>query len=648
MNTIKQIANGWMLTADELVIRIDGKTGCLTHVRINHGKGYDWAVHPGDVVVRDDLLRRTFDRRDLKSAAIEKKDDVLSIRKMFRGAPWRLEETYRCDPAGAIHWEAQVVLSSGEFRSCAVTYQIPWPASLDDFFGTSFWAAKDGMPSAPHRFASLALEYGEITSGILLPALAAYQEKRDAGLLLCMPFDFKTPRLRFVSGYREPDLRVEFDWLALSPGKPARTHLVLRGTGGAWRPALGWFYEQYREYFEPRSTLIHDLWGGHVCGGCEVSPEQARQMARLGLRWHEIHMHFPAYGNYHPEGRRRWKSEHREQFDKWITVDMVRRTIRNLHAVGAAALPYIQVSGDGAAKGLDPAFAGSRVRDRRGGLTYIDIYDVYEMNSDPALPFGKDITRQIRGMVKRYPEMDGVFLDQACYNWADTAHDDGITAIDNRPASMTGFNYEPHLELLSSLLHPAKAIIGNAPYCVGMMKYIDGFMAEGSGWLCDHLQYYAIAKPMFFLMYESGDRDIELMFQRCLLYGAGYTSYAAAMPSRDLYEQYTPLLKRLFRRRWVFDPRPISVPTGFKGNVFRAPGGNLLASVVSEEPRLDGRRIPDNSVIVRVAEAERVRRVTLQQPGGKIVSTSFGRENGAVQFKLPGRAIAAVAELHLA
>jgi len=50
------------------------------------------------------------------------------------------------------------------------------------------------------------------------------------------------------------------------------------------------------------------------------------------------------------------------------------------------------------------------------------------MNSDPALPFGRDITRQIDGMMARYPDLNGVFLDQPCYNVLDQAHDDGITA----------------------------------------------------------------------------------------------------------------------------------------------------------------------------------------------------------------------------
>ncbi len=646
MKTIEQTGQGWRIRGGDLVLDVDRKTGSLAQLTIQRGKPFVWSSHPGEVAVRDDYLKRTFGTAELRQVRGRLAGGTLTIEKQFRGAPWRLVERYRVGQ-GAIAWESEVILDAGPFRSCAVSYRVPWPSALDDFFGISFWAAKDGMPSAPHRFASVAFEYGEVTSGVLIPALSSYIEKRDAGLLLYMPFDFKTPRVRWISGYRDPALQTEFDWLALAPGRPARTALGLRGTPGNWRPALGWLYETYRDYFEPRSTLIHDLWGGHISGECDVTPAQARRTAALSLRWHEIHRHFPAYGNYHPEGMDRWKTGHHpHQFNKWITVDMVRRTIRNLHAAGAAALPYIQVTGDGAATGPARAFPESMVRDRRGQPIYSAYYDIFQMNADPSLPFGRDITRQIHGMVERYPDMDGVFLDQACYNFIDTAHDDGITAIDNRPVYLTGFNYAPHLELLSSLLHPGKVIIGNGPFSIGVMRYLDGYMAEGSGWLCDHLQYYGIgSKPMFFLLYHTTDRDIELMFQRCLLYGAGFSSYPAAMKSKDLYDRYLPLIRRLYGRRWVFDARPLDVPTGYRGQVFQHADGRLNVSVISEEPRLDGRRVPDQTVCVRTAGADAVRRVTLQQPGGRAVKVRFGRENGAVSFKLPGRAIAAVAEL---
>jgi len=591
------------------------------------------------VTVRDDWLQKTFGAADLQRAACALDGDALRIEKTFRGAPWILRERYACE-AGALRWEAAVVLDAGEFRSCAIRWVLPWPRPV---FPVSFWAARDGMPSAPSRHAGISLEYGEITSGILLPALSAYLESRKAGLLLAMPFDFRTPRLAFKSAFREPDLRAEFDWLALSPARSARASLLIRGTEGAWRPALGWLYERYKEYFEPRSRLAGRLWGGHVSGTCHVSPEEARAMADLGLKWHEIHEHFPHYGNYHPEGVTEWRSGHAREDATPISVDLIRKTIANLHAAGACAMPYIQVAGD-VDEALAEKFYDSLIRDWHGG-TWSVWPGTLMMNSDPSLAFGRDLERQVRGLVARYPEMDGVFLDQAGYNFLDTAHDDGITAVNNRPGYMTGFAYFPHVERLSALLHPEKAIIANGPFGIGLLKYVDAFMAEGSGWLCDHLQYYGLAKPMFFLMYASGDRDIELMFQRCLMYGAGFTSYAKAAPSRDLYARYIPLLERLYNRRWVFDADPIRLPTGFGGNLFRSPSGSLVAGLAATMPRLGGRSGGSAAVCVKTADVSQVRRVTLRDVEGGVQDLPFGRDSGSLQFDLPAGTQAAVAEL---
>ena len=653
MRSIEKISNGWRLTVAGMSLDVDAASGDLNRLLISAEREFLWTDQPGGVAVRDDLLEHTFRARDLQRVEFTCLDNELVLRKSFHGAPWLLTEHYRLED-DAIAWAAEVSLDAGDFRSCAVSMILPWPRhQLFGNYGMEFWAARENMPSAPHRFAGISLEYGEITSGITMPALCCYRAEDKAGLLLTMPFDFRTPRLSFVSTFREPDLEVRFDWLALAPGRPARTRLLLHGTGGHWRPALGWLYRRFNEYFEPRSTLVDRLWGGHTSGWSDVSAEEARITKELGMTWHEMHMHFPAYGNYHPEGMEswpvgHWAVDHRPQADArakaLVTVEIMRRTMAILRSQGIAALPYLQVSGDGDDIRLDPAFEGSRARDLDGNRisTY---FGCHLMNSDPSLPFGKDMIRQIHGMVSRYPEMDGVFLDQPCYNFLDTAHDDGITAVHNRPAYMTGFNYYPHLELLSSLLHPQKVIIGNGPYSVGIMKYLDAFMAEGQGWLCDHLQYYGLAKPMFFLCPTDTSLAVEMMFQRCLIHGAGFTSTAEALPYKAIYDLYRPLLERLFRRRWVFDPEPLSLPAGLKGNLFSTRSGSLVAGIVSSVHRHgDGPR-PPQAVRVRAEALAGMGRVTLHALGQEPADLPFSREDGAVQFDVPGDLVAGVVEL---
>ena len=642
-STIERIPGGWRIHGAALVMELDEKTGSPSGLVIDVGTPFTWTTHACDVSVRDDLLRFEFDHRDLAHVRFDLRGNVLDVEKHFRGAPWHLHEQYRLDQ-GAIAWHAELVLASGDFRSCAVSYRLPWPQPLH---GMKFWAARSDMPSAPERFAEIALEYGEVTSGILMPALCSYLESPNAGLLVTMPFDFKTPRFSFVSDFRAPDLVMRFDWKALAPGRRAQARLLFRGTQGSWRPALGWLYERYKEYFEPRSTLTDKLWGGHVCGSFDAKETQVRTSADLGLAWYEIHGHFTEYGNYYPAESAESRSGHERQNTAMSTADKMRQTIRHLHAVGAAAIPYIQVSGNLEDTFADSSLAGSSLRNLHGDL--VPAYPkTHLMNSDPSLPYGKHITRQIERMVKRYPEIDGVFVDQLCYNMLDTGHDDGITAVNNRPAYMTGFNYFPHLEHLSSLLHPHRAIIGNGPFGIGVMPYVDGFMAENDSWLCDHFQYLALVKPMFFYMKGKGDRYLEFMFQQCLLYGAGYTSFPWAAPSKDLYRKYVPVLARLFRRRWVFDAQPIGLPVGFQGNVFRGATGSYLASIVSQEPRLAGRGLADNSIYLRCGGIEGATRVTLHCPGETEQSVPFKRENGALQFDVPGNTVAAVAEVHTA
>lgn len=640
---LRSTESGWRIRASGVELDICRQDGCPERLAILRETSRVWTNERGDVVVRDDLLQRSFGRRDL--AAVEYVESALALKvcKRFHGAPWVLEETYRCGDE-VLLWEAQLRLETGEFRSCAISWNLPWPQPS---YPVSFWAARENMPSAPHRYAEVALEYGEITSGILLPALACYRADQDLGLLLSMPFDFRTPRLRFRSGYRELDLRTEFDWMALAPGRPARAQLMLHGIPGDWRPALGWLYQRYPEYFEPRSRLIGKLWGGHISGGFDVADEAAGRMAELGMAWHEIHAHFPAYGDYHPEHLDSWLSGHARNNSTRISVAMIRETIKTLHRHQIGAFPYIQVSGDGDSEKLAPAMASSRLRDRRG--EYSSAWPgTYLMNSDPSLPFGADISRQISGMVARYPEMDGVFLDQPCYNFLDTAHDDGITAVDNRPAYMTGFNYYPHLEKLSQLLHPDKAIIANAPFSIGIMKYIDGFMAEGSSWLCDHLQYYGIgSKPQFFLMYKYDDASLELMFQKALLYGAGFASYPAAYPSKDLFDAYRPVLARLYRRRWIFDSSPLQLPAGLQGQIYRGENGNLLVSLVRNMARLRRAGQQDGSVRIATADCLQVRQAVLHGPAVASRELPFGREKGAIQVGIPSDMVAGLLELRL-
>ncbi|MCL5674348.1 MAG: hypothetical protein M1501_01215 [Candidatus Omnitrophica bacterium] len=642
MTSINQSEKFYSVNGGNLSLLLDKKTGSFCGLTVFANKEFVWTKDSGEVLICDDLVKKNYGRNDIEKVTTTfVSRNTLCLEKHFKNAQWYLVEEYTAEQ-DMISWNAQVVLKNRDFRSCSIKYLIPWAQPL---YNMSFWSAREGMPSSPHRFAKISLEYGEVTSGILIPAVCYYRKDKDAGLLLAMPFDFQTPRLSFVSEYRAKYLEVRFDWLALKDKNPAKVSLIFKGTGGDWRPALGWLHDKYGEYFSPRSESIHKFWGGHISGNFHVSPADIKKMVSLGLKWYEIHAHFPAYGNYHPENISAWTSGHYRKNKMRISVDMIKNTIKTLHSANVFAMPYIQISGDGDVKHIASKYPESIVKDISNKPIYSEQYLVYQMNSDINLPFGKDVIRQVDGMIKRYPDMDGVFLDQACYNFADTAHNDGITAFNNSPCYMTGFNYFPHLERLSNLLHPEKAIIANGPFAIGIMKYIDGIMAEGSGWLCDQFQYYALEKPMFFLVYEADDRNIEMMFQNCLLYGAGFTSYPAAIASKNLYFKYVPVIKRFFRRRWIFEPEPFEIPPGYKGNIFISPNNNILMPILQSITGITSDTNKKRTIYVKTGICESTKRILLHTPGEKSREIRFSKRNGKVQFDIPAKVGAAVAEL---
>lgn len=639
---LKSTDTEWIINCGKLELTLSKKDGCFRKIDVCLDEQKTWSSYDGDVTVRDELLRKTFTRDDLASIDFVAADTALTIRKTFRGAPWTLTERYHAD-GDALCWESSLHMESGEYRTCAVSWNLPQPQPV---FPVEYWTAKENMPTGPYRHAGLTLEYGEICSGTTFPCLSVYSQRKDMGILLTMPFDFKTPRLKFVSGFREKDLNVEFDFLALTPERDAVTKLLLVGTVGHWRPALGWLYERYKDYFEPRSNKIDALWGGHISGNPYVSDQEADDMKTLGMKWYEVHGHFPAYGNYHPEGMESWRSGHFTEDETIISVDMIHKTIKTLHDRNICAFPYLQVTGDGCVKNLPDDIFNCRIKNRRGEY-WSGWIGTQMMNSDLSLPFGKDMTRQINGIVERYPEMDGIFLDQPCYNFIDTNHSDGMTAIDNKPAYMSGFSYYPHLEHLSSLIHPEKSIIANGPFSVGILKFFDAYMSEADTWLDDHLQYYGIGtKPMFILCYDMKDAAIEKMFQEALYYGACFTSYPGMMPSKDLFDLYIPLLEKLYRRRWIFDADPIHASPGFRANIFRSERGTVCVPILRTMARITRNEAKEGQIEVRTSDIASIRKVTLTEVGKEPVELAFERnEKGYITFTLDPDFVAGLVEL---
>lgn len=638
------------ISAGNLRISIDEKTGEIAGLAATVGGDRQWTRHPGEVVVRDDLLGKVFGTADVERAEVSTEPGRTSIRRSFRGAPWTLEEVYT-EETDCIRWDARLALPDGGFRSAAIGWEIPMASAPYSWWA---WTARHDMPKEVYKTASEEIEYAEATAGTLIPAFAFYQPNEKWGWAVCKPFGLRSPCLRFGYGLRETRFRVRFDHQALSPDHTAMASLLFRGIPGCWRPALGWIYGRHREYFESASTLLPTLWGGHNCSGYDQEEADIAAGAAVGERWCEIHAHFPQYGQYDAQ-REEWVSithawhtpppgetvhiarhqEPKTEAECTLSVATVRRTIERLNRHGVAAMPYIQVSGD-ANPPVAERFTSDEIRDINGDRVFwreCGTSVLVQMNADDALPFGRHLDAMIDGMLDKYTGAKGVFVDQACYNFVDTAHFDGITAINNRPCYMTGFNYWNRLARVAARVHPDGAIMANGPHSIEMMRHIDGVMAEGLPWLCDHQRYGALAKPLYFLLSDHNRVNVELMLQNALVYAAGYTAAAWSKDYQDIYDAYTPLLRMLDSRRWVFDPDPLTLPPGVRGDIYRAADGALLVTLVRDHvlKLADGGA---GEIAMRAADAARAAGVELYQAGAcKPEPVAWELRDGALVVK---------------
>jgi len=234
------------------------------------------------------------------------------------------------------------------------------------------------------------------------------------------------------------------------------------------------------------------------------------------------------------------------------------------------------------------------------------------MNSDPQTKFGQEMLAMIDRFVRMYPDMGGVFVDQLCYDVLDVGHDDGVTMHNNKPAYRLWRCYEKPLKKLADIIHgQGKIMFANGACNVEVQKEIDGLMAEGLAWSMDALKYLCIAKPLLFLVYARDVSDLEEMFLNCLVVGASYSVYFPKKTRQinAVYKAYLPLVQQLYGRKWIFDPDPISIPSGMEGNVFAGETGNIIVTLVSRrksilEKNAVARNIP---VALRLKNGARIK-----------------------------------------
>ena len=466
------------------------------------------------------------------------------------------------------------------FKSGYLKVKIPYTYPPN---GLKVWTARANYPQDLFFIGGTHLIYGDVCCGTMIPAITLYDVKRDQGLTIVKDFQRTGGVLSFdFDSYHGTGVTVTFDHLALEQGKEVTIKLLMAAHEGCWRPGLEFIINRYKEFFYPVNDQV---WQHHKAFAITNPFTLTESVDALPIAWSEIHNHFPYYSNYAPT-EESWDSvvlhdypELAAEVPEKITPERINKHIDYLHKRNIKAMLYIQVSGDCLIAPAEEFFAEDTAKDEAGKLM-LTWKECCFVNASKGSKFGEYINQMIDRFLAMYPEIDGVFLDQLCYQAIDFAHNDGKTAVNDKPAAEYGVSYAYNLEKLSRLLHGAdKFIWANGPFDIEVARWCDGVMSEGTSGISETHKYLCVRKPLLVHTYPTDVFKTESMFRYVLLSGASY-SYGGSSTLRQtpvqseevqkLFAEYKFLADSLLGAEILLSANPFKLPPMCRGEIFKS------------------------------------------------------------------------------
>ncbi len=292
----------------------------------NSGVGFTVGPRIGGLVLWDELQNRVFsDIADPGTVTnLQASQNSLSFDKQYPRAEFIVHEQFLVGPKD-VRWNVRVKKTSGADRTVRVIYDVPLP------LGGEAWAPIAEAPFRVKPWLPFSIDYGQSTSGAIgegewrttIPLMVFYSKRNDRALAIASPLEIPAVRIRFLSNTdaladfywnsrqyparERPYFQVSNEDLGLRTGRDLQTGLLISTQPADWRPALGWFYSKYKQYFDPNPNFAK--WDGAYAGGdhlmdpnlttAQVKAAYASEYAR-GVRWEEYHSPYHLYGEMIP------------------------------------------------------------------------------------------------------------------------------------------------------------------------------------------------------------------------------------------------------------------------------------------------------------------------------------------------------------
>ena len=640
----------------------------------NQGLHFVVGLRPGGLKLLDALRGQEFSDLENSGAVSNVRESEsggvagLSFDKQYPGAEFVVTETFSVSP-GQIRWDVKIKKTSGPERTVRVINLLPMPLG-----GYQAWAPISDAPFTVKPWLPFSIDYGQSTAGAIgegrwrttVPLMVFYSRRAHRALAIASPLEVPAVRIRFLSNtgaeadfhwnsrqypVRErPYFEVSNEYLGIRDKRDLKTSVLISSQPADWRPALGWFYAQYKEYFDPDPGF--DKWDGLYASGYELlnsslTPKQvantyADEYAR-GARWEELHGHFPHYGSMIPDvSVKTWKSLS-DSFHEEMSRERIAEHCRVARDAGVGTFVYYNVT-ESEYWFAQEKFADSVAKDELGNpigawqsQKYADRHACWLMNADPATSFGKYMIQQAKDMVAAYPAAAGFFWDVYGRSYMfDFAHDDGITMINNKPAYYPEFMYQRLMrEEVGPLLHgKGMQITANKPVTAASTRGVDGVMTmedapreESPGWIAAQ-SYLGLNRHSTIL--DSDALNEEMLYLHCLRFGAfpsfpwdhdnkgAAISAETAAKNRELQKRYLPFIEMFRGKQWIFYPEALQLPENAFGNIFRLKDGSVMITMASAWRYLRNAEGFDanEEVIARLPDAAKIQSVEVYSVDG--------------------------------
>jgi len=624
---------------------------------------YDSKVR-GDCVIHDE--------RDVQS---------FSMRAGHSSPDWKSQQQWQFE-SGRWEWTLNLAHVGGPDRSVSVELKIPHPifpgAPGSGHSSWYLWAPTNGAPFE-HDYGIKSFHHCQCIdekTDIPLPLFSLYThgQQADMGFSYLLPPD-QTWYVDVTFNQRTWLTVFHFRHIGLFEGAAPTLRLWCFSHEGDWRPALGRAREWFPNLFAP--VAGQERIDGNMVYAIPMRPERriAEWSDKMNLRWHEM-AHYSTFGDFAPEepfNADQFKGPKTPNYAvNDLTYERVNDYIEMCHRHGVAVMPYFNVTD------CESELARTRFPESIARLTsgeemvtwryYDGVHYTLLMNCDPTYPYFNFVIEQYETLLKRWPDIDGFFFDQVGYGWLDTAHFDGQTYFENKPAyNLVNMYLRAFREIRRRFPRPRIIGMGNGVCRWQLMEFVDGNMAEGFPEFLGSAALLCPERPTICLA------EGELAFQSALRYGSWVHVSPYDMASGDeplpadaveLFAAYGPLIEFLRGRQWVYQPRPIEIqinsPSIYRApllgyydrvpaNIFKTPWGGYLTTILAVPT---GSFAADDApgrvtARIRLADAERLKCALIfgADYKGYYIARPEPLEDGRIDVPLPRHGAASMVVL---